>query len=554
MALALRAFCPDLLEPGIAARNGAQTIRIEPPVRLRSGPADSTSSDPRERSGPRRAVRGGNLKQKGRTLLIWVALVVVFLALFNLSGSEKRFGVDYETFLADVEAGRVVAVRVHGNEIAFDLYDGTRYQTLGLVDEDLTQALSHRGVTLRWGEAKRGPLRTALLIGVPVVLVVALFVLLLKRAQGGTPNILSMRKSRARLVSEKSSVTFADVGGCEEAKAQLGDVIDFLKHPERWTGAGVRLPRGVLLEGPPGCGKTLLARAVAGETDAKFYLVSASEFVEMFVGVGAARVRDMFEIAAKEAPAVVFIDELDAVGRRRGSGIGAGHDEREQTLNQLLVCMDGFETNDRVVVIGATNRSDVLDAALLRSGRFDRRVRIPALTRDERVEVLRIHTRPMKLGEEVSLEDLAERTAGRSGADLESLVNEAGLLAVRRARSDAGEPLVRRDDFERALAPDTAGRLRFDQVDAALIESTTQLSQPTGCARVRLTLREGRQLEGDLVWADAAFVKVHLGEDGAHAIVPKFQIEKLEALDGTDPAEVGDVTPDPWARKLPGLA
>jgi hypothetical protein len=191
---------------------------------------------------------------------------------------------------------------------------------------------------------------------------------------------------------------------------------------------------------------------------------------------------------------------------------------------------------------------------LLRPGRFDRRVRIPALTRDECVEVLRIHTRSMKLADDVSLEDLAERTAGRSGADLESLVNEAGLLAVRRARSDEGEPLVLRGDFERALAPDTAARLRFDQLDAALIESTTQLSQPTGCARVRLTLREGRQLEGELVWADSAFVKVNLGEDGEHAIVPKFQIERLEALDGTDLAAAGDVTPDRWARKLPGLA
>ena len=216
--------------------------------------------------------------------------------------------------------------------------------------------------------------------------------------------------------------------------------------------------------------------------------------------------------------------------------------------------MDGFETNDRVVVIGATNRPDVLDAALLRAGRFDRRVRIPALSRDERAEVLRIHMRRMKLAPDVSAEDLAERTAGRSGADLESLLNEAGLLAVRRARSDEGEPLVRREDVERALAPDGAGRLRFDQLDSALIESTTQLSQPTGRARVRLTLREGRQLEGDLVWADAAFVKVQLGEDGAHAIVPKFQIEKLEALDGTDPAELGDVTPDRWARRVPGLA
>jgi cell division protease FtsH len=493
------------------------------------------------------------MQQKGRTLLIWVALVVVCLALFDLSRPERRPGADFQTFLGHVSNGQVSAVRVHGNEIAVDLYDGTLYQTLGVVDEDLTRALSESGVRMQRGEAKSSPLRSALLILVPIVLVLALFVLILRRMQGGTPNVLTLRKSRARLLSEKSGVTFADVGGCEEAKAQLGDLIDFLKRPERWTGAGVRLPRGVLLEGPPGCGKTLLARAVAGEMEARFYLVSASEFVEMFVGVGAARVRDMFEVAAKEAPAVVFIDELDAVGRRRGSGIGAGHDEREQTLNQLLVCMDGFESHDRVVVIGATNRSDVLDPALLRPGRFDRRVRIAALTREERAEVLRIHTRGKALADDVSLEDLAERTEGRSGADLEGLANEAGLLAVRRARREDTEPSLRREDFEHALSPGPSTALRFDQVDAALIESTTQLSQPTGRARVRLTLQEGRLVEGELVWADAAFVKVRTGEDGEHAIVPKFQIKTLEALDGTGEA-AGDVAPDRWARKLPGLA
>jgi cell division protease FtsH len=500
--------------------------------------------------GPRRPE--GTVGRKRTTLLVWVALVAAFLGLYELSRPEPRLDVDLRTFLSDVDQGRVAAVSVDGNEISADLRDGTRVRTLGVLDDGLTRTLSEDGVAVSFGGAKHGPLRTALTVLVPLVLVLALVVVLVRRAQGGQQSVLTMRKSRARLLSEKSGITFADVAGCEEAKQALGDLIDFLKHPQRWTGAGVRLPRGVLLEGPPGCGKTLLARAVAGETQARFYLVSASEFVEMFVGVGAARVRDMFEVAAKSAPSVVFIDELDAVGRRRGSGIGAGHDEREQTLNQLLVSMDGFESHDRVVVIAATNRSDVLDPALLRPGRFDRRVAIAPLTHEQRTEALRIHTRGKKLAADVSLETLAGRCEGWSGADLESLANEAGLLAVRRARSGDAEPVVQGEDFERALAPAAAKALRFDQVDAALIESTTQLSQPTGAARVRLTLQEGRVVEGELVWADAAFVKVR-GADGAHAIVPKFQIEVLEALEGTGLAD-GDVAPDRWARRLPGLA
>jgi ATP-dependent metalloprotease FtsH len=333
-------------------------------------------------------------------------------------------------------------------------------------------------------------------------------------------------------------------------------VIDFLKRPERWTGAGVRLPRGVLLEGPPGCGKTLLARAVAGETDARFWLVSASEFVEMFVGVGAARVRDMFEIAAKQAPSVVFIDELDAVGRRRGSGVGAAHDEREQTLNQLLVSLDGFERSDRVVVIAATNRADILDPALLRPGRFDRRIRIGALDRAQRLDVLRIHTRNKALDADVSLEALAERTEGSSGADLESLVNEAGLLAVRRARSgDAADArvVVSAAEFDQALASASAPT-RFDRVDALLIESTTQLAQPTGRAVVRATLLDGSVLEGELVWADASYLKLRDGSSGTDRIVPKAQVKSLEALAGTGTAPPEDVVTDVWAARQPGVA
>jgi cell division protease FtsH len=389
-----------------------------------------------------------------------------------------------------------------------------------------------------------GPLHTAIWILVPIAGLLGLFVFVLRKAGGGTASALELRKSRARLVTEVPNVKFADVGGCAEAKAQLADLVDFLSNPEPWERAGVRLPRGVLLEGPPGCGKTLLARAVAGETSARFLSVSASEFVEMFVGVGASRMRDTFELAAKNAPAILFIDELDAIGRRRGSGVGLVNDEREHTLNQLLVSLDGFDRGARVVVIAATNRSDVLDAALLRPGRFDRRIAVPPLGVDARREVLAIHTAGKPLAPDLSLDALAARTEGMSGADLEGLVNEAGILAVRRGRAAGGDPRIEHADFERALDPRANAARRFDRVDALLIESTTQLSQPTGRARVRLTLDEGTIVEGELVWADAAFLKVRAGETGTETVVLKRSIKTLEALDGIEQLAPSELRPD----------
>jgi ATP-dependent Zn protease len=326
----------------------------------------------------------------------------------------------------------------------------------------------------------------------------------------------------------------------------------------------------VLLEGPPGCGKTLLARAVAGETSAKFYMVSASEFVELFVGVGAARVRDMFETAAKNAPAVLFIDELDAVGRRRGSGIGGSHDEREQTLNQILVCLDGVEKNAHVVVLAATNRVDCLDRALLRPGRFDRRIVIPPPNRDARLEIFTIHTRGKRLDGGVDLERLAERAEGLSGADIESLANEAALLTVRRARATNDDGVVvRTEDFERALKPFIERESRFDKLDVLLIESESQLAEPAGRARVRLTLEDGRSLEGEVVWATASMIKIRRdggaggaggsdGTDGSAAdgavVVPKFKVVRVEALGGTESARPDDVVRDAWAGRLTDLA
>jgi ATP-dependent Zn protease len=270
----------------------------------------------------------------------------------------------------------------------------------------------------------------------------------------------------------------------------------------------------------------------------------------MFVGVGAARVRDMFEEAAKQAPAVVFIDELDAIGRKRGSGLGLVNDEREHTLNQLLVSLDGFERDDRVIVIAATNRSDVLDAALLRPGRFDRRILVPQLSREVRAEILKIHCRNKPVAEGVSLERIADRTDGASGADLEGLVNDAGLLAVRRMRDiEKGDLEITEDDFLAALECDASGARRFDQVDSILIESTTQLSQPTGRAIVRLTLHEGIVVEGELVWADAVFVKLETESEQGSTIVPKAQIKTIESLSGTEFVVADDLQVD-VVRKL----
>ncbi|MBN1911569.1 MAG: AAA family ATPase [Pirellulales bacterium] len=492
-------------------------------------------------------------KTGAKTALFWIVLIVVFVVVLLVSNSRnnepfKQFAI----FQRDVDQGRVYKIQVENNRIAVALLDGQRYYTLGVVDDDLTERLSEQNVLIKRGKESSGWYLFSYL-GITILLVLAVLFFLRRRiGSGGTANFLSLAKSRARPIPDGSKVTFTDVGGCEEAKEQLGDVVDYLKNPTRWEQANVRLPRGILLEGPPGCGKTLLARAVAGETNAAFYLSAASEFVEMFVGVGAARVRDTFEMAQQNAPAIIFIDELDAVGRRRGSGIGSSHNEREQTLNQLLLCLDGMENHRPVVVIAATNRPDILDTALLRPGRFDRRVRIPVLSREGRVQTLRIHAEGKPLDPAVSLETLANRTDGFTGAQLETLVNEAALLAVRRARAADNQRIeVTMADFERALRPSGGVSPIFNTVDALLIESTTQLAEPIGKAVVRVSL-DGHAIEGELVWADAHFLKIRSPQ--GEVVVPKAQVERIEPLEGTVAANPLDVQPDPWASRNPGLA
>jgi ATP-dependent Zn protease len=389
----------------------------------------------------------------------------------------------------------------------------------------------------------------------PMLFIGIMFFLFMRRLGGSQQNIFTLRKTTARLLPTSSSTSFADVGGADEAKQHLAEIVEFLKDPRRWEKLGARLPNGVLLEGPPGCGKTLLARAVAGEAKVPFFEVSASEFVELFVGVGAARVRDLFEAAAKKAPSIVFVDELDAVGRRRGAGAsGLSHQEREQTLNQLLTNLDGFQKTRRVVVIAATNRGDILDGALLRPGRFDLRLKLPALSAEGRLEVLRVHTRHKPLGTDVDLREFASETAGFTGAEIEHLTNLAAMLAVRRCRSLGGEAsTIERQDFLAARASRSPADTRFNRLDAALIESVSQLAQPTGRALVRATLEGGDVVEGEVLWVDASFVKIR-GQDGKATVLTKQRIIKLEALEGTESVRLEDITEDRWAKRSPDAA
>ncbi len=495
-----------------------------------------------------------------RTFLVWAALFAVLLAIVALRAADDVLVErDYGVFVADLLAHQVDAVESDGYDLVVHPLDGTPYVVEGAATEEVIDWIEEQGLPVGYRESESSNL-------LPIVLLLAIVVGALyflrryqqQRGTAGQNTIFDMRKSNARKLAPGVEKTrFADVGGHAEAKEVLADVVDFLKDPLRWTSAGVQLPRGVLLEGPPGGGKTLLARAVAGEAGVPVFVISASEFVEMFVGVGAARIRDLFDTAKKAAPAVIFIDEIDAVGRRRGSGLGSSHDEREQTLNQLLVCMDGFEPTTRLVVIGATNRSDVLDRALLRPGRFGLRLVLGPPDLDARAAILAIHCRGKRLTPGLDLRAVAARTPGVSGALLEHLCNEAGLRAVRRSRKDASETVITLDDFGVALAAVAKTERTFDALDALFVESTSQFSQPTGDVFARLTLTDASVIEGRIVWADAGYVKIEplAAIDGIAPpprLVPKARISAAEALAGTSVAT--EIRPDAWAANRTGTA
>ncbi len=371
-----------------------------------------------------------------KNLGLWLVICLVMIFLFHLFNQTKSPAkeIPYSQFRAELDQGAVKSVAIQGNRIKGMYADGSgAFRTLAPQDTELIPTLMKRKVEIQVQPEDDNPwYLTALISWLPMIFLIAIFVFFMRQMQAGGGKAMSFGKSRARLITEtQNKCTFQDVAGVEEAKEELKEIIDFLKDPKKFTRLGGKIPKGVLLMGGPGTGKTLLARAVAGEAGVPFFSISGSDFVEMFVGVGASRVRDLFIQGKKNAPCIIFIDEIDAVGRHRGAGLGGGHDEREQTLNQLLVEMDGFETNDGVILISATNRPDVLDPALLRPGRFDRQVVVPPPDLRGRTSILGVHTRKSPLSKDVDLETISRGTPGFSGADLANLVNEAALNAAR---------------------------------------------------------------------------------------------------------------------------
>ena len=386
-----------------------------------------------------------------RTIAFWLMLFLVILTLFNLfSGSGNTLqskSIPYSEFVTAVEDGSVSKVTLDGENVQFRGADGQDYTTIKPEDAEITQQLIEQGIPVDAEPQQQSGFQTFLISLLPFLLLIGVWIYFMNRMQGGGKGgAMGFGKSKAKMLTEKHGrVTFDDVAGIDEAKEELEEIVEFLRNPQKFSRLGGKIPKGALLVGPPGTGKTLLARAIAGEAGVPFFTISGSDFVEMFVGVGASRVRDMFEQAKKNAPCIVFIDEIDAVGRHRGAGYGGGNDEREQTLNQLLVEMDGFESNEGVIIIAATNRKDVLDPALLRPGRFDRQVTVPNPDIKGREKILGVHARKTPLGPDVDLRIIARGTPGFSGADLANLVNEAALMAAR-----VGRRFVTMEDFENA--------------------------------------------------------------------------------------------------------
>lgn len=394
-------------------------------------------------------------------IVLVVSLVNIFLVPDSTKKSAQPEAMPYSTFLKEVDEGNVAKVRIDHEQLTGILKSGEEFTTYILDAATLPSLVAAKGVEVEIVPPPKNSWLTALLTSLlPTLLLIGVWIYFIYNMQGGGSKVMGFAKSKAKLfLDNRPKVTFADVAGCDEAKEELEEVVQFLKDPAKFTRLGAKVPRGVLLLGAPGTGKTLLSRAVAGEADVPFFSISGSDFVEMFVGVGAARVRDLFEQARKYQPCIIFIDEIDAVGRHRGAGLGGGHDEREQTLNQLLVEMDGFEAGSGIILIAATNRPDILDPALLRPGRFDRQVVVDRPDVNGRRDILKVHLKDMKIESDVDLDVIARRTPGFVGADLANLVNEAALLAARRDKNKLGMP-----EFEEAIDRVIAGPERKSRI------------------------------------------------------------------------------------------
>lgn len=390
-----------------------------------------------------------------RNVSFYLLIIIIAISIIDYYSSRttNKQEITYTQFLHSVEEQKVERITIVENNIRGKLKDGTEFTAIAPNDPTLINTLREKNVDIKAELPPQPPWWTTIFSSIlPMLLLIGVWFFIMQQTQGGGNRVMSFGKSRAKLHSEdKIKVTFLDVAGADEAKQELEEVVEFLKHPKKFNDLGARIPKGVLLFGPPGTGKTLLARAVAGESGVPFFSISGSDFVEMFVGVGASRVRDLFEQAKKSAPCIVFIDEIDAVGRQRGAGLGGGHDEREQTLNQLLVEMDGFGVNEGIIIIAATNRPDILDPALLRPGRFDRQIVVDKPDVKGRLEILKVHTKGKPVNKDASLDVIARRTPGFTGADLSNLVNEAALLAARRNKKRIEMPELE-ESVERVVA------------------------------------------------------------------------------------------------------
>ncbi len=485
------------------------------------------------------------MNQFYKNLALWLVIGIVLIALFNILNKPlaPQSEVVFSDFMDQVEEGRITEVAISGDNISGVYMDGQAFQTTAPPkDPDLIRTLRKKNIRIVVVPPEQTSWYMSILVSwFPMLLLLGIWIFFMRQMQAGGGKALSFGKSRARLSESKTKTTFKDVAGVDEAKEELHEIIEFLKEPQKFSKLGGKIPKGVLLVGPPGTGKTLLARAISGEANVPFYSISGSDFVEMFVGVGASRVRDLFEEGKKNSPCIIFIDEIDAVGRHRGAGLGGGHDEREQTLNQLLVEMDGFENSGGVILIAATNRPDVLDPALLRPGRFDRQVTVGNPDIKGRTGILKVHTATVPLTEEVDLKIIARGTPGFTGADLANLVNEAALLA---ARDD--KKAVTMDDFENAKDKVLMGVERRSMVISENERKTTAYHE-AGHALVASILPDTDPLHKVTIIprGRALGVTMQLPMDEKHTYQKKFLYNSLAILMGGRCAEeicLGEMT------------